>query len=226
MRTEESRRMREVRTLIALLSLTTGCAFTEMPLELPSRGLDPSLSGGKGRQVIVLAPFRDEREIRDRCGMKKNGYNMDTADAVCQSDPNLWIAQMFSDELRAAGFQVLEDEQAHRPGALRIHGSLLKLFVEPVIGFWSGSVEADLFVSLRATTETGLVAERRFMVKGWKGGVLIGTDQPFHTATHRATQQILQEMVRAILDLMNRYPQLGSTGPHPTFAALFPRLPR
>jgi hypothetical protein len=218
--------MRRVRVLSALLLLTSGCAFTEMPLELPNRGLDPSLRGGKGRQVIVAEPFRDEREIRDRCGMKKNGYNMDTADAVCQSDPNLWMARMLADELRAAGFQVVEDEQAHRPGALRLQGSLLKLFVEPVIGFWSGSVEADLFVQLRATTETGLVAERRFLVKGWKGGVLIGTDQPFHTATHRATQQILKEMVRAILDLMNRYPQLGSAEPRPAFAALAPGVLR
>ena len=212
--------MGNLRVLFALSSLISGCAFTEMPLELPNRGLDPSLSGGRGRQVIVLTPFRDERQIRDRCGMKKNGYNMDTADVVCQSDPNLWIAEMLADELRAAGFNVLEDEMAHRPGALRIDGSLLKLFVEPVIGFWSGSLETDLFVKLYVTTETGLVAERRFLVKGWKGGVMVGTDQPFHTATHRATQEILNEMVRAILQLMDRYPQLGSHGPDPRFPAL------
>ncbi len=104
---------------------------------------------------------------------------------------------------------MLEPGAETRPGALRLEGSLLKIFVEPVIGAWSGSLEADLSVKLRATSETGLEAERTFFVKGWKGGQLASTMQPYHTALHRATQQLLEEMVRAILELMDHYPQLG-----------------
>jgi len=52
----------------------------------------------------------------------------------------------------------------YRQSALHIDGALLKLFVEPVIGFWSGSLEADLSVKLRATTPTGLDAERSFFL--------------------------------------------------------------
>ena len=201
--------MREIALLLVLGSLSSACAFTDIPLTLPTRGLEKTLAGGKGRQLIVVVPFSDGREIRDRCGMQKNGYNMDTADAVCQSDPNGWIAQLLADELRASGFSVLTEGTAHRPGALRVEGSLIKLFVEPVLGAWSGSLEADLSVKLRVTTETGLEAERTFFVKGWKGGQLASTMQPYHTALHRATQAILEEMVRAILELMDRYPQLG-----------------
>lgn len=54
----------------------------------------------------------------------------------------------------------------HRQGALRIDGSLVKLFAEPVRGVWSNSVEANLSVRLRATTATGLETERAFFVKG------------------------------------------------------------
>jgi hypothetical protein len=104
---------------------------------------------------------------------------------------------------------VLDASAAHRPGALRIEGSLQKLFVEPVIGAWTVSLEADLTVTLKASSETGLEASRKFFVKGWKPGQMASTMQPYHTALHRATQQLLEEMVRGIVELMDRYPQLG-----------------
>jgi hypothetical protein len=87
--------------------------------------------------------------------------------------------------------------------------TLLKLFVEPVQGAFSGSLEADLSVKLRVTSASGLDAERTFFVKGWKGGQLVSTMQPYHTALHRATQDLLAQMVGSILELVNRYPELG-----------------
>ena len=201
--------MRTYVSLLALSLLASGCAFTDIPLTLPTRGLAQTVPGGRGRQVVVVVPFKDGRELR-RCGMQKNGYNMDTADAICQSDPALWIAKLLADELRASGFAVLDEEASHRPGALRIDGSLYKLFVEPVLGVWTGSLEADLAVTLKISTQTGLEAERKFFVKGWKGGQLASTMQPYHTALYRATQALLDEMVRSIVELMDRYPQLGS----------------
>jgi hypothetical protein len=200
------------RTLLAILSIVpicASCAFTDVPLTLPERGLEKSLTGGDGRQVTVVVPFSDERAIRDRCGMQKNGYNMDTADVVCQSDPNEWIAQLLADELGRSGFTVLKEGAERRPGALQVRGSLIKIFVEPVIGAWTGSLEADLSVRLHVATDTGLKAERTFFVKGWKGGQLASTSRPFHTALHRSSQAIVAEMVRAIVELMDRYPQLG-----------------
>lgn len=201
--------MRRIALWLALGSLSGGCAFTDIRLTLPTRSLDNTVSGGNSRQVIVATPFTDRREIHERCGMQKNGYNMDTADAICQSDPNAWIADLLAEELRAAGFSVLQSGVSHRPSALQIEGSLNKLFVEPVVGAWTGSLEADLAVTLRATTESGLEAERSFFVKGWKGGMMASTKQPYHTALDRATQALLEEMVRAVVELMDRYPQLG-----------------
>jgi hypothetical protein len=202
-----------VRELACLaVAIASACAYPNVALDLPTRGLDASLSGGKGRQVIVIAPFADAREIRERCGLHKNGFNVDSADVVCQSDPTVWLAQLLSDELRRTGFEVLDEQAPHRPGALRIEGSLVKLFVEPVLGVWSASLETDLAVKLRVTTGTGLEAERSFFVKGWKGGVLMPTPQPFHTATQRATQRLLEELTRAIFELLDRYPQLGAGG--------------
>jgi hypothetical protein len=189
--------------------VSSGCAFTDIPLTLPNTGLETTIPGGHGRQILIIIPFSDDRMIRDRCGMQKNGYNMDTADAICQSDPDTWIASLLAAELLASGFSVLGTDDVPRSSALRIDGSFVKIFVEPVIGAWSGSLEADLSVTLRATSGTGLEAERSFFVKGWKGGVMASTGKPFHTALGRATDQLLEEMVRAIIDLMDEYPQLG-----------------
>jgi hypothetical protein len=202
--------MRTIAMLLFVGLFSSACAFTNIPLTLPTQGLEKTIGGGEGRQVIVIKPFSDDRTQKNRCGMQKNGYNMDTADAVCQSDPSAWIAALLADELRASGFEVIETSAGHRPGALRVDGSLRQLFVEPVIGAWTGSLEADLSVELRASSETGLDAKRTFFVKGWKGGQLASTMQPYHTALHRATQALLEEMVRAIVELMDRYPQLGA----------------
>ncbi len=204
--------MTSARGIVASLSLllaSTGCAFGSMPITLPTAPLEATVRGGNGRQIVVVTPFSDAR-AQERCGMKKNGYNMDTADAVCESAPGAWFAERLSRELRAAGFEVVAPGASPKPSALRLEGSMLQLFIEPIIGFWSGSVEADLSVRLRATSQTGLAAERTFFVKGWKGGIQVVTAQPYHTAAHRATQALLEETVRAIVELMDRYPELGS----------------
>ena len=111
---------RNALSLALFLFSTSGCAFTKMTLPLPTEGLTDTVPGGAGRQVIVTVPFDDAREIRDRCGMKKNGYNMDTADAVCETDPNQWIAQLLADELRASGFTVLQPDDPHRASAVYV----------------------------------------------------------------------------------------------------------
>jgi hypothetical protein len=196
----------------ALAASCAGCAFTDVPLDMPISGLATPHRGGNGRQVVVTLPFRDQRPQPQRCGMQKNGYNMDTARAVCRVEPTQWIAQVLADELRATGFTVVAPGESHRPGALLIDGTLLQLFVEPLAGAFSVSCEADVSVRLVATSETGLHAERVFYTKGlWKG--FAGITGPFQTSLQRGSEGILDDMVRAILEIMDRYPQLGRTRP-------------
>lgn len=198
--------MRRLATMCLLGWAFSGCAFTDVPLDLPTGGFQTLVLDGRGRHVLVAVPFTDAREIRDRCGMQKNGYNVDTANAICQSAPNVWIAQLLVEQLRSAGFVVLEEGHDDQADALRIEGSLIKIFVEPVLGMWSISLEADLSVKLHATTATGLEAERTFFVKGWKAGQQISSVEAYNIALRRATQVILTEMVSAIVELMDRYP--------------------
>ena len=59
--------MRRVALFPFLLLLCSACAFTDIPLTLPTKGLERTIPGGNGRQVIVVIPLSDAREIRDRC---------------------------------------------------------------------------------------------------------------------------------------------------------------
>ena len=95
-----------------------------------------------------------------------------------------------------------------------MEGVLLQLFVEPVVGFWSTTVESDFKVKLVVTSKTGLQAERTFFSKGeltsviWPQGI-------FNDSVRRGTRDLLTKMVQAILELMNRYPELGAEDPGP-----------
>src|SRR5512145_31510 len=144
----------------------SGCAFTDVRLKAPESGLKTPVPGGNGRQIIVAVPFSDARQIKDRCGVQKNGYGQETAAALCVDDPAQWIATFLARELTASGFTVLPSESGAKDSALKVEGVLLKIFAEPVVGFWSTTVETDLQVKLTATSRAGLQAERTFFVKG------------------------------------------------------------
>jgi hypothetical protein len=206
---------------IVLLVLLSACAFSEVPIRLPTADVQTGLSGGDGRQIVLAAPFEDQRQEKTRCGTQKNTYNMETADASCDIQPSEWIAKLLASELRAAGFTVLTPDEASKPSAVKLQGTVLTLFVEPVIGFTTVSLETDVNVKLIASSETGLLAERTFFVKGLASG-LAATAGNFQTSVDDATQKIAKDIVAAVISLMNRYPQLGlyNSGPRTLHLAL------
>lgn len=195
-----------------LILLVSGCALVDVKVKPPESGLETPIPGGNRRQVIVTVPFQDGRQSKSRCGVQKGGYGNETASAICEGDPAEWIASFLARELEASGFTVLRSEDGARDSALRIQGVLLQLFVEPIVGFWSTTVESDFNVKLVATSKTGLQAERTFFSKGelmsviWPQGI-------FNDSVRRGTRDLLTKMVQAILELMNRYPELGFERP-------------
>ena len=198
--------------LAVLLFAVSGCALTDVKLKAPESGLEAPISGGKQRQIVLVVPFKDERANKTRCGVQKGGYGNETASAICEGDPAEWIASFLARELTASGFTVLRSEDAAKDSALRVEGILLQIFAEPVVGFWSTTVESDFQVKLLATSRTGLQAERTFFSKGeltniiWPQGI-------FNDSVRNGTRDLLTKMVNAILELMNRYPELGFEPP-------------
>jgi uncharacterized lipoprotein YajG len=191
----------------ALLLGATGCALTNTTVTPPTTSVSTGLSGGERRTVQLASPFADERPTRNRCGMKKNAYNMETADVLCSAEPAQWLAERFAAELEAAGFTLTTSPSS--PVAVRIEGHLRQFFVEPEVGWVTFNPEADIHVHLVATSESGLVAERDFYVKGVKTA-LAATDSSYQAAANEAVRLILKDMVSAVLALMNRFPRLGA----------------
>lgn len=198
--------------LIFPFLLLTACAFTDITVDTKGNRESLNLSGGDNREIILLVPFADERDIKNRCGMKKNGYNMDTADVFCSPPSAQQLAESVAEELRKAGFNVKTQEDTSKATGVKIQGTLLKFFVEPVIGFTTISMETDISVHLIASSNNGLNAERTFYVKGTQSA-MAATESNFQGSVNNATSQIVKQIVTAIITLMNRYPELGQMSP-------------
>jgi hypothetical protein len=141
--------------------------------------------------------------------MQKNGFGMETADVVCSVPPPVWLAQTLTHALTTAGFRVNTNPAMQRPSSLRIDGTVLQFFVEPDLGFFTFTPEADLSVKLVASSQSGLYAERTFYFKGIETS-MVGTESNFQKASDTATTQAVTVMVKAIAALLDRYPQLGT----------------
>ena len=199
---------RRVVLLAVLLFAMSGCALVDVKIKAPESGLEAPIPGGKQRQIVVVIPLKDDRANKTRCGVQKGGYGNETASAICEGNPAEWIASFLARELTASGFTVLRSADGARDSALRVEGILLQIFAEPVVGFWSTTVESDFHVKLVATSKTGLHAERTFFSKGERTSI-IWPQGIFDDSVRRGTRDLLSKMVRAILELMKRYPELG-----------------
>ena len=183
---------------VALLSLLDGCAYTATTVTLPKL-LEPAPPSG-GREVVLVGPFVDARSQRGRCGMKKNGYNGDTADILCAEDPGAWVARRLASDLRAVG--VIVHDQPHG-SALRIEGTLLQFFTEPQAQAFTVELETDIHVVLTATWPDGAVADKELYVKGTETSAG-GNDAAFQASVNDASTHMSRDLLISVLALLDR----------------------
>ncbi len=189
--------------LVAVLtSVVSGCAFSDIRVSLPTQPTS-GYSGGDSR-VLMVPKFIDQREIKDRIGMQKNGYGMDTANAVPDQSLDVWLATRLAAELQAVGFQVVSD--GTNPKATKIQGYVLKLFVEPVQQWTTIDLETDLAVQIQIIRPDGLEAERRYFIKGVEQG-LMSSSGTFNGSVNKASDALMKRMVPDIVNLLNKYPE-------------------
>lgn len=187
----------------------SGCALTNMTLEAPNHAqVTRATAVGDGREIALIVPFTDARPTPARCGMKKNGWNMDTADILCSEPPNQWLGRLLADELRKAGFRVVSDPGQLGPNALQIAGTLTQFFLEPDLGGFTVGHEADIGLQLVATTSSGLTAERRFYTKGRETSFW-GREYNYQLAANAAVSDLLVRVLDAVSELVQQYPDLG-----------------
>ena len=199
--------MKQFCLFLAVMVTGSGCALTDMTLRSPAVPEASRQCTGTRPVITLVTPLDDSRPQKHRCGIKKNGYNMETAQIFCGAEPAAYLADLLAAELVEAGFDVQRKAAATSSGGLHLKGELLQFFVEPVVGAFTFTPEADIQVKLTATTTTGLDAERDFYVKV-EEVALAGTEDTFQAAAARATHQISGRMAQAVQELVQRYPEL------------------
>jgi hypothetical protein len=188
----------------------SGCFFTNMTLQPPVHKQVTTANGpvAQGRELLLLVPFTDRRPNMDRCGIKKNGYNMVTARIDCSAPPSEVLARLMAEELSAAGFKVVTDPAIATSAALRIEGELSQFFVEADMSPFTFIPEADIELRLLASSQSGLKAQRRFYEKAREVSVS-GLDFNYQIVSVKVIKQMINRAVAAILELVGQYPQLG-----------------
>lgn len=182
---------------------SAGCAFTDMTVDIPGPvQASPGLRRGNGRPVMVLGPFASRRH-EDRCGMKKNGFNSDTANIRCSTSPEAGLPRLLADGLTAAGFKLLTSRSQVTPSTLVLTGRLDQMFIEANSNFFNSTWETDITLRLKVTTGDGLLAERTFAVKGEEATFLSLSDaqKSFDSAAHK----LVIAVVGAVANLSDRF---------------------
>jgi hypothetical protein len=158
-----------------------------------------------GRAIVVVSPFTDRRPDSNRCGMKKNGYNSETANVHCDSAPNAVLAQALSAELAAAGFRVFPSSKQAGPGAMILWGDLEQVFVEAKNQFLYGAIETDIALKLKVKFPSGAWYERRLYVKGAEASVF-AADGDFTVSYESGVRNMVTAAVGAVANLADDVP--------------------
>jgi hypothetical protein len=197
--------------LIVSGALQGGCLRWDMTARIPPHHSVASDRHATGALAVVLArPFVDGRPQPNRCGMKK--VRRESASVFCEAPPNVWLADMLEDDLRAAGVEVFENVAPPGRDAATIAVVLTQFFVEPEVwnyyyvvwNFQEHQPEAD--IGLRLTVrDRAFIGERRLYVKGL-GDHADGLDSNYQLAIDDAVNQALAAAVTAIVDIISHPP--------------------
>jgi hypothetical protein len=202
-----------VRSTICLAAtLSLGC-IGPMTLEMPGSDIKNYVVGGSERKIVVDVPFTYAGAAPALCGSNMGVLVTSRRTEIsCQPEPATWMGALLADRLESAGFSILDGTRRDLPPrAIRISGSLLEFFVEPFPTTGRPvKLEARIHVRLIVTSGTGLQAERDFFARRENIDLNAlrserGYQQIFQLALHR----IVYEMIRDIVRLADRYPDLG-----------------
>jgi hypothetical protein len=205
----------------AAAAVLGGCAPTDATVRVPTwRDITTGSHRGEGRRVVVVNPFGSRRR-EPRCGMKKNGYNVDIANVNCTVRPEAMLPKLLAEELSSAGFVVLEDSRQADPSTLIVSGVVEQAFLEPKVNFFAVTFETDMGLELTVTTGSGLFAERRFYVKGEEATVW-ASEPDMQRSFDSGVRQLVAAVVGALDNLADRVPPLAPSPVSPAGPPVYP----
>lgn len=212
-------RLGAVRVVSCLAVALSGCA-TEHTLRLSTNAAETRVRGGLDREVIVFAAA-DARPVQTRCGTIRT---MTSRAAVrCGSDVDAWLTATIVEGLYRAGFAIVTLDTATTPAPLRLRATVHRLVVDEGVDEGPDmdlSIVAQVHFTLHAHTANGLSAERSFVVEGSREVRAMVRSWYFQAAMDRVSLRIAEVVGSAVIELADRYPELGR--PHRAGAPAVP----
>ena len=191
----------EVLIILILGAEIAGCAYSDITVPMPPVAGTSLYSGGADRPVVVPA-FVDKRPDQRRIGMRTSSRKEYIGNVLPAMNVNEWLGARLGHELKSAGFQLVAEGDNAK--ASRIQGFTRKLFIEPVVGWFSGDVETDLSILIHVSRPDGLEAERRYFVKG-HASTFIATEYSYVSSLRQARDTLMKRVVADIINLLNRF---------------------
>lgn len=134
--------------LLAGLTQAAGCAFgtryvdlgypPQKPAKIDAMEFPAALPGPRTRDVILAV--NDARPSRDRIGNVRNGYGMDTASILTETNIEVWVFDAIELELEKLGFRAVthRDALADR-GDDRLTANVVKVYCD-IYAIYDGEV--------------------------------------------------------------------------------------
>jgi uncharacterized lipoprotein YajG len=142
--------------LLFVLLLFPGCALTKETIHLTYMPRTEAQRVAGAEHIQVSVQITDGRSIRDRVGVKKNGYGMEMAPIVAGEDVVKLVQSTFESELARRSFT---------PGdAVVVTGDLTKFYNDFKLGFWSGDSIAEFIVTVQVRSRDGTILYTKNLV--------------------------------------------------------------
>jgi uncharacterized lipoprotein YajG len=174
---------------LLLILFTSGCALTTDTTELsyqPAK-LDALIPAASSVRVGVFVD--DERIVRDRVGVKKNGYGMEMAPIRAANDVPGVVKNAIQTALAKRGYQVGD-------AGLLVRVGLVKFMNDFKMGFWTGTAVGELIMNVEVRKSSGQIIYSKSVVgQGINSGEVIAGGSGAKTALELALQDGVAKLV-------------------------------
>lgn len=179
----------------------TGCAVTNYTMQAPSYQPSFNKIESSGKYAIFTKidyqpVFQNEPKA---IGVKKNGYGQETARIYLSENIEEWLKKSFEQELRAAGFNVID---TRKNKVVNMTLNVRQLFVEPWVGFWSADVIGILKIEVKVEVPDKDSYYIRKFVTYDKLTTIAWPDFVFETRIVNIVQRTIPEIVKETILLL------------------------
>jgi uncharacterized lipoprotein YajG len=130
----------------------------------------------------------DQRTVRDRVGVKKNGYGMEMAPIRSANDVPELVRHAIATALEERGYRVGD-------AGREVHVELIKFLNDFKVGFWTGTAAGELIMNVQVRRGGQVAFSKTIVGQGLNSGEVIMGGSGAKTALELALQDGVSKLV-------------------------------